>query len=268
MPFATDRLSPRQFREIRDLVHRVCGIDLQDGKEGLVRTRLQRRQRELGLASLGEYLARIEADASGRELAELVEALTTNKTGFFRESRHFDYLQREVLPGTRGPMSFWSAGCSTGEEPYTLGMLIRAEIPDARGVRILATDISARVLDRARAGLYTAEQLGVVPEPLRRRFTAPGEDGHHRIAPEVRRLVRFARLNLMDPWPMRGPFAVFFCRYVMIYFDRATQERLVRRFSALLAPGGHLFVGHSESLTAISHGLRYVQPAIYRKPEA
>lgn len=268
-----NELSAAQFREVRDLVYRICGIDLQDGKEGLVRTRLLRRQRELKMASLDEYLDFLRREGESGELAAMVDAMTTNKTSFFRESAHFDYLRKEVLPTAGDTLRFWSAGCSTGEEPYTLAMVLHDELPDLarRDVRILATDISARVLDRAKQGVYTEEVLRDVPPALRHRFTtASGQRGakQFRVNDSLRSLIRFARLNLMDAWPMQGRFDVILCRNVMIYFDRPTQQKLVRRFSALIRPGGHLFVGHSESLQAISHDLKYVRPATYRKPLA
>jgi chemotaxis protein methyltransferase CheR len=266
--FVDAELSEAQFGEISRTVYDVAGIRLRPGKEGLVRSRLARRLRALGAGSYGEYLARVRADATGRELAEMVDALTTNKTSFFREPAHFDYLRERVLPAlpAREPLRMWSAGCSTGEEPYSLAMVLRESLPDLarRDVRLLATDISSRVLAPARAGRYAdAAVADVPPELLRRHFLRAG--GAWEVAPAVRSLVTFARLNLMAVWPMRGPFEAIFCRNVMIYFDKPTQQELVARFHALLAPGGHLFVGHAESLSGIAHGFSYVQPAVYRR---
>ena len=262
-------LAPEHFAEISRTVYGVAGIQLRPGKEGLVRSRLAKRLRALGVATYDDYLARVAGDTSGRELAAMVDALTTNKTNFFREPAHFDFLRARVLPalGAAQPLRIWSAGCSTGEEPYTLAMTLREALPDLarRDARILATDISARVLAQARAGRYAeAAASEVPPEVLRRHFTRSA-DGAWEAGPALRALVAFARLNLVDAWPMKGPFQAIFCRNVMIYFDKPTQQRLVARFSELLAPGGYLFVGHSECLSAISHRLAYVQPAVYRK---
>ena len=262
-------LAPEQFRDISRTVYDVAGIQLRPGKEGLVRSRLAKRLRALGLTTYDDYLARVAGDASGRELSEMVDALTTNKTNFFREPAHFDFLRGRVLPAlpAGGAVRIWSAGCSTGEEPYTLGMVLHEALPDLarRDVKILATDISSRVLAQAKAGRYVeAVAADVPPELLRRHFTrVPG--GTWEVGASLRDLVTFARLNLMEPWPMRGPFQAIFCRNVMIYFDKPTQQRLVARYYDLLAPGGHLFVGHSESLSGITHGFSYVQPAVYRK---
>ncbi|HEX5580706.1 MAG TPA: CheR family methyltransferase, partial [Gemmatimonadaceae bacterium] len=222
----------------------------------------------LGMSDFSSYLDFVQAEASGAELREMIDALTTNKTSFFREPQHFDFLRAKVLPALEGrPLRIWSAGCSSGEEPYTLAMVLRDTLParDADGSRILATDISARVLARARAATYTPEMLAELPPDLLRRHFAPAQGGAHRVADPVRRMVSFARLNLMATWPMRGPFDAILCRNVMIYFDKPTQSRLVARFHDLLAPGGHLFVGHSESLTGLEHGFGYVQPAVYVK---
>lgn len=267
-------LSKSQFEAISGLVYNVAGIRLQDGKENLVRTRLAKRVQTAGCVDFDDYLQFLAADGSGQEAAVMIDLLTTNKTSFFRESQHFDYLRDVVFPplaaSGRAP-TIWSAGCSSGEEPYTLAMLVREHLPyQADGTRILATDISERVLARARAGQYSAEVMAEVPAPLKQKhFTRlAGAQQGWSAGPTLRSLIRFARLNLMDAWPMKGPFDVIMCRNVMIYFDRQTQERLVNRYWTLLAPGGHLFVGHSESLTALNHRFAYVQPAVYRKPAA
>jgi chemotaxis protein methyltransferase CheR len=272
IPVAADDLTSAQFARVASLVRHVAGIDLRPGKEGLVRSRLASRLRALGIDSFDDYLARLDADASGAELVLLLDAITTNKTSFFREPEHFRILQDEVLPDfaarTTG-LRVWSAGCSSGEEPYTTAIVLR-EALDARrfaDARVLATDLSTRVLARAREGVYAEELLADVPPQLVARHFGPSGRGERlvRVADETRACVRFARLNLMSSWPMKGPFDVIFCRNVMIYFDKATQERLVNRFASLLAPGGWLFVGHSESLSGIDHPLRYVQPAVYQK---
>ncbi|HEY7878653.1 MAG TPA: protein-glutamate O-methyltransferase CheR [Gemmatimonadaceae bacterium] len=265
-------LRPHEFRRLRALLYGSCGIRLRQGKEELVRSRLGRRVMDAGTPSFGAYLDAVERDvAAGRyaELGTLVDALTTNQTAFFREPAHFEYMRDVLLPalaaGTR-PVRVWSAGCSTGEEPFTLAVLLREHLPADRyaGARILATDVSSRVLEKARAATYSARALTAVPALLRRRmFDARPNGDRFVVRADLRAIVRFARLNLMREWPLRGPFDAIFCRNVMIYFDAPVRQRLIERFWALLAPGGHLFVGHSESLGAMTHGLRYVQPAVY-----
>jgi len=262
-------LSPAQFRKIARIVHQLAGIALHDGKEELVKARLMKRLRELNINSVKEYIKYLENDASGRELAELIDIMTTNKTCFFREYEHFKFLKERVLPEWKhGEKRIWSAGCSSGEEPYSIAILLREELRTSARVKILATDISARMLKKAKEGIYPAEELkNVPPDVVRKYFTpVPHETTSlFRIKDEVKCMVRFARLNLMDRWPMKGPFDIIFCRNVMIYFDRETKEQLLQRFWKMLAPGGYLFIGHSESLAPLSSPFLYVKPAIYRK---
>lgn len=266
-------LQPEQFARIRQLLYQLCGIALRPGKEGLVKARLMKRLLALALDSFDAYLAYVEHDPSGQELVAMIDALTTNKTSFFREPQHFVYLRHRVVPElqeTRHPIRFWSAGCASGEEPYSLAMALWETLPgiEQRDVRILATDISTRVLAVARQAVYEKETLSDVPAPvLHKYFMLVRHDATraYQVKDPIRAMVRFVRLNLMQPWPMRGPFDAIFCRNVMIYFDKPTQERLVQRFWALLRPGGHLFIGHSESLTGASHAFHYVQPAVYVK---
>jgi chemotaxis protein methyltransferase CheR len=270
-------LSETQFQRISALVKSLCGIDLHEGKQELVRSRLARRLRQLGLPGFAEYLTHLRQDASGEELTAMLDVLSTNLTSFFREPEHFAYLVQHLLPRWAGDggqprrLRLWSAGCSSGEEPYSAAICLREALADLEqwDIGILATDLSTRVLRRARAGLYAADRLtDVPPDLLSRHFERRGSgDGRsYQVCAGVRRLVHFARLNLIGPWPMRGPFGAIFCRNVMIYFDKPTQERLINRYFDLLAPGGTLFVGHSESLTGIRHQYRYVQPTIYEKP--
>jgi len=260
-----------QFLAIGELVKHVAGIYLHAGKEGLVRSRLAHRLRALRLANFDEYLGYLEHDVSGTELSNMVDVITTNKTSFFREAEHFRFLQNYLLPlhaHAATPLSVWSAGCSSGEEPYTIAMVLREllSIEQLSRCRVLGTDISSRILAKARQAVYRQDLLADVPPQLAARyFVRDRKSGTAAVADDVRRLVRFARLNLMADWPMSGPFHAIFCRNVMIYFDRDTQQRLVERFTELLAPGGFLFVGHSESLTPLRHELRYVQPAVYAR---
>jgi chemotaxis protein methyltransferase CheR len=264
---------PDQFRHVSELVHRICGIHLHSGKRELVRARLATRLRELRLPDFDTYLAVLADDGSGRELTRLVDLLTTNKTSFFREPQHFDVLRRRVLPERFAPgrqLRIWSAGCSTGEEPYSLALVLLHELGDGAAARILATDISARVLGAARAGVYSEEAIRDVPQPLRQagfRCVSSQLPRRYAVTERVRATITFAQLNLVGPWPMRGPLDLICCRNVMIYFDRPTQQRLVERFYGLLAPGGYFFAGHSESFAGLDHGFDYIQPAVYRRPE-
>lgn len=269
--FAECELTPAQFVRITEVLHEHAGIRMREGKEGLVRARLTKRLRKLGLADFDAYLDYIEKDSTRKEFAEMIDALTTNKTSFLREVSHFDFLRATVFPVLNGPVRIWSAGCSSGEEPYTLAMLCNESFPDiaTRDIKILSTDISHRVLAHAKAGAYPAENMGDVPAAWLQKYWTRKQDAQGRPVFEaeksLRRLVHFAKLNLMERWPMQGPFDAILCRNVMIYFDKATQQQLVERYWQLLRPGGHLFVGHSESLTGLAHKFRYVQPAVYVK---
>ncbi|MFZ7125709.1 MAG: CheR family methyltransferase [Desulfobacterales bacterium] len=265
-------LSTEQFRAISDLVYQKAGIHLKTGKEALVRARLMKRLRVLGLRSITDYMKLIGGDGGQDEINFMVDVMTTNKTSFFREAAHFEFLCDRVLPELDGEsrVRFWSAACSSGEEPYTLAMVLKEAVSDLhrRDFLILATDISRRMLDVAGRGVYTPDKVKDVPGDLlhkyfERKRGAGGET--YRVRRELRGLVRLAYLNLMQKWPMKGPFQAIFCRNVMIYFDRPTQQELVNRFHDLLAPGGYLFVGHSEGLSAIHHQFRYIKPAVYRK---
>lgn len=273
MEAVSPELSAAQFEKISRLVYQVCGINLQPGKEGLIKSRLIRRLTVLGLHDFDAYLAYVAHDKSGRELTTMIDALTTNKTSFFREAQHFDYLRQHILPRLKAEarsVRIWSAGCSSGEEPYTLSIVLREAWPelDRRDVKILATDISTKILKRAREAVYDQETVATLPPALVSKYFTCLPDPparRYRVKEPVTALVKFAQLNLMGEWPMKGPFDMIFCRNVMIYFDKPTQQELVGRYWDLLAPGGHLFIGHSESLTSNSKQFRYVQPALYVK---
>lgn len=264
----------QDFDFIRGVVLERTGIALADHKRELVYGRLSKRLRSLGLDSFSGYCAHIEQHEE--ELHELVNAITTNLTAFFREHYHFDYLGGTVLPellrsnADSRRIRIWSAGCSTGEEPYSIAMVVREAVPESLrwDVKILATDIDTNVLDRARAGVYPEERVADVPEHYRRRWLGrgSGEDaGKVRVRDELRDMIAFRRLNLMEEWPMRGPFDVIFCRNVVIYFDKATQRRLFGRYAEILRPGGHLFVGHSETLFKVSDRFELIGRTTYRR---
>ena len=270
MSLLTAELNNNQFQEISRIVYHQCGINLKSGKEALVRARLMKRLRALEMPSVKAYMDLISSAQGEHEIHTLIDVMTTNKTSFFREAAHFDYLADVILPDIEHHrLRFWSAACSSGEEPYTLAMVLRESIPsiDQKDILILSTDISNRMLEAARAGVYSRERLAGVSRPLLHKYfeRVAGTGQGFRVGPALRKLVRLAPLNLMQAWPMKGPFNVIFCRNVMIYFDRPTQQSLVNRFYDLLAPGGYLFVGHSEGLSGIRHEFQYMKPAIYRK---
>lgn len=268
------RLSPKDFLAVQMLAKRVFGLDLREGKEPLVGARLSKRMRELGIEAVSDYLELVRSDRSGLELAALIDALTTNFTSFLREARHFQLLREWIAPlMKRREVAIWSAGCSTGEEPYSILFTLLDAVGDAAALRLrlLASDISRRVLNAAQLGVYPAGRLHELPDAWRGRFFQRGvgaQSGFVRVRPELRDLIRFEHVNLMEPFDAVGRHTVIFCRNVMIYFDKPTQESLVQRFAAQLEPGGYLFIGHSEGLMGIQHGLEYIMPAVYRKRES
>jgi chemotaxis protein methyltransferase CheR len=262
-------LTAKEFAVIAVLAHEEFGLVLGIGKEQLVASRLGKLMRQLGFKAFRDYYQHVLSDRTGEALIELIDALTTNHTSFFREQAHFDFLVQRIFPESSGPMRIWSAASSTGEEPYTIALTAREHLgPQSPNLpRILATDISTRVLETARKGIYKAERFQEPLTPWLRKHLLRGEgrwQGWYRMRPEILRMVEFRRLNLIEPLPDVGRFAVIFCRNVMIYFNRETQEQLVNRLAACLEPGGYLFVGHSESLTGIQHPLQQMQPAVYR----
>lgn len=272
-------LTRRDFERISEFVYRHCGINLHDGKEALVRARLAKRMRQCNeVRSASEYIDYVVSDAGREEFGALIDVISTNVTSFFREKSHFDYLRNEFLPsvsgaqrrGRRGRFRAWSAGCSSGEEAYSLAIALSEgfKSPANWDVRILATDISAGMLAAAREGIYRTDQVVPLNQQQRGRFLVPCDstDGKaYQVSGELKDMVRYRYLNLMDSWPFTGSFDVIFCRNVMIYFDRKTQETLTSRFHDSLTTGGLLCIGHSESLTGARHRYRYVQPATYIK---
>lgn len=271
-------LTDEEFEQISQLVYDYCGINLHDGKKELVRSRLAKILRQRGLRTFREYLQFVQSDVSGNAFSELIDSLSTNLTSFFREAVHFQFLAEKFLPELvakkqrAGVLKIrgWSAGCSSGEEPYSIAITVLDNIPDAArwDIKLLATDISNRVLKTAQEGVYEPERVAPVPPALRSKYLRPKQvDGQmaYAVTDSLKQLIVFKYLNLMATWPFRGPFDFIFCRNVMIYFDKRTQQQLIDRFYQILADGGILFTGHSESLTGIRHQFRYVQPTIYRK---
>ncbi len=270
-------LTAKEFAFVATLAREEFGLELGTGKEQLVNSRLGNLMRQRGFKSFGDYYRHLQSDRTGDALVELIDVLTTNHTSFFREQAHFDFLTQRIFPEQilaeqkgHAPLRIWSAASSTGEEPYTIALTAREYLgPQSPSLpSILATDISTRVLETARKGMYKADRFqGGIP-PWLKKHLLRGEgrwDGWYRMRPEILGMVDFRRLNLIEPLPDVGRFTVIFCRNVMIYFSRATQEHVVNNLAACLEPGGYLFVGHSESLTGIEHPLQQVQPAIYRK---
>lgn len=263
-------LTPAEFGRISRLAYDTFGLDLRAGKESLVTARLAKIIREAGCRSFDEFYKKVQADPSGDHMVRLIDALTTNHTSFFRESAHFDYLRTVILPGMQNRfLEVWSAACSSGEEPYSLAMvLLEAMGPQAvKRVRILATDISTRVLAQAQKAVYPAERFEGMPAALLRKYWLRGERdwaGWYRAKKDLRSMVEFRRLNLVEQHPPVGRFPVIFCRNVMIYFDRPTQQKVVNHLVRCLEPGGHLFIGHAETLNGVSHSLRYIRPACFR----
>lgn len=265
-------MSDDDFQFIVRLIAQRAGIALSEIKRNLVYSRLARRLRALQLDSFSAY-CQVLADDEDGELEHFVNALTTNLTSFFREPKHFEYLEHTLLPAWRRgtdskSLRIWSAGCSTGEEPYSLAMTVDATMPDHRDVRILATDLDSSVIARARTGIYDIERVQALASPALKQWfqRGTGERNHQvRVRPGIRERVTFRQLNLMEPWPMRKPFDIIFCRNVVIYFDRDTQRRLFDRFAQQLKPGGHLFVGHSETLHKVSDRFRLLGNTIYQR---
>jgi chemotaxis protein methyltransferase CheR len=272
-------LAEAEFGLYQKLVFREAGIHLGEVKKALVAARLLRRIRELGMTSYAAYYRRVVEEKS--ELVLMLDAITTNETQFFREPHHFDLLVGRLVPrwreeaadGRRGrQVTVWSAGCSTGEEPYSLAMTLLAALPAEEGwrVQILATDLSTRVLERAGQGIFAAERTAAIPRPLLERFMLRGvgsQAGNLKVAPALEAAVTFRRLNLnQQPYGLTGSFDAIFCRNVFIYFNRTTRDRIVNQMLDQLRPGGCFFVGHSESLGGVA-GLETVMPTVYRKPE-
>lgn len=263
-------LTEGDFERVRAMVYDYCGINLHDGKRALVRGRLMKRLRSLQLGSFEEYLDYVDEDSTNKEFLLLIDILTTNKTSFFRESSHFDLIRDQVIPHLGGrPVKWWSAGCSSGEEPVTLAVTLLSELTAIRQppVKILATDLSTEVLQTAKKGVYTEDKLEGMPKHLLHKYFTKEVSAKtsFRVKPDVEKLITYGRLNLLGEWPMKGPFQIIMCRNVMIYFDKETQRRLVERFYRLLEPGGYLFVGHSESVTNKEIGFQTIEPAAYQK---
>jgi chemotaxis protein methyltransferase CheR len=277
-------LTDAEYQTIANFVHKQSGINLLDGKKELVRARLSKRIGQLNFKDFKTYFKYVMSDTTGDEMVFLLDALATNLTSFWREPQHFEFMSREFLPelekrrrrpGGGGPrLRIWSAACSSGEEPYTIAMIVLDKSPyfaNGGDFRILATDLSTKVLNIAKRGQYGPEAVkNIPPQTLRSHLTRVPSDKPRggdmwRVNENVRRLISFRRFNLMDPLPLKHPMDLIFCRNVMIYFDRETIAALISKFYKILEVGGYLFIGHSESLSGLKHNFKYVAPCIYRK---
>jgi chemotaxis protein methyltransferase CheR len=269
-PFASPALSASEFERIQRIAHRNFGLDLKEGKQSLVASRLGKMMRTAGFASYEEYCRHVESDTTGAALTALGDALTTNFTSFMRERTHFDFLRDKLAPRWSGAsVQIWCAASSTGEEPYSILFTLLEAMGPRANVSVLATDISTRVLQATEQAVYQADRVTTLPAPWLPKYFLRGngnQAGWYRVKPEYRRMVRCARFNLLDSPLPTTRFPAIFCRNVMIYFDKPTQESVVRRLGTVLDSAGHLFIGHSESLTSVKHELDYVAPALYRKP--
>lgn len=262
------------FEKIRRLIYEQCGINLREEKKELVKARLGKRLREGKFKSFGDYYKFVTTREGTDELINMIDSISTNLTFFFREESHFRKL-REILPemmrsaGPREKVKIWSAGCSTGEEPYSLAITARELSASGNAdVMITATDISTRVLKTAVSGIYPKDKFNNVPQAMIRKYFQYGSDnweGFYRAKKDLKDMIQFMRFNLMENPSGDFVFDVIFCRNVMIYFDKETQNALVNRFYNCLKKGGYFFVGHSESLTGLSHSFKYIEPSVYRR---
>ncbi|MDY0135854.1 MAG: protein-glutamate O-methyltransferase CheR [Thiomicrospira sp.] len=265
--------SDKDFQRVKAMVYQFAGIDLNESKKNLVYNRLAKRIRTLGMSRFSDYLDYVEAQGE-EEFVNLINAITTNLTFFFREIHHFEYLASHVIPHlleknkATKKIRIWSAGCSTGEEPYSLAIVLKEVVPAGWDARVLATDLDTTVVDTAQNGVYNIERLKGVSEARKKRWFLKGSgerSGLVKVKPELQQIIDFGQINLMNDWPIRDKIDVIFCRNVVIYFDKPTQSRLFNRYADLLPEQGHLFIGHSESLYKVCDRFELLGQTIYRK---
>lgn len=266
-------ISNSDFKRIKEYIYVNCGISINDKKKSMVEARLQKRLKRLNIDSFSEYCDYLFSDKGNEEeFIHMINEITTNKTDFFREPAHFELLVKNVVPEllknrkTHRLINIWSAGCSSGEEPYSIAMVMKNI---ECSFFILATDISTKVLEKAKLAIYEEEKIEPIPTELKKKYLLKSKDPAkklYRIAPEIRETVRFRRLNLMEgDFGFREPMDIIFCRNVIIYFDKPTQEKLIRRFINHLSKDGYLFMGHSETLFGMDLPLKQVAPTVYRR---
>jgi chemotaxis protein methyltransferase CheR len=271
-------LKDSEFQRFSRYVYDKCGINLHGGKKELLKARLGKILRQRNFRSFRAYYDQVVNDKSGYELTLLLNSISTNLTYFFRESEHFDFLRARALPelietkasSRDNSLRLWSAGCSSGEEAYSIAMAVSEAVYGMKKwqIEIYATDLSTKVLATANAGIYEEEKVHNIPFDLKRRYFQKGSNkwkGYFRVKKGIRDMISFKRLNFMEKFLFKDPFDVVFCRNVMIYFDNPTKEGLIKKLSQCLSNGGYLLVGHSESLTGVKHQLKYIQPSIYKK---
>jgi chemotaxis protein methyltransferase CheR len=277
MSINTFELKNSDFEKISRLVYEQCGIFLHEGKKELVKARLSKRLRAGGYKSFTDYYHYVTTNEGTEELISMIDSISTNLTSFFREESHFVRLRHILLAvseksghrGTNNSFKIWSAGCSTGEEPYTLAITITEAVGQKPlEASILATDISTKVLKVAEAGIYAQDRTKGIAPPILKRYFQLGtgkSEGYVRIKSDLKKMITFQRFNLMENFHVQNTYDVIFCRNVMIYFDKKTQNVLVNKFYDSLKSGGYFFVGHSESLTGLKHQFNYVEPSVYLK---
>jgi len=271
-------LTDSEFQKFSSCVYDKCGINLHEGKKELVKARLGRILRQRDFRSFRKYYDYVVNDKSGHELILLLDSISTNLTYFFRELQHFDFLRAKALPeivkikapSRNNCLRFWSAGCSSGEEAYSIAIAVSEVLHNREKwqIKILATDLSTKVLATASTGIYEKKKIDSIPYELRKRYFQKGDNrwkGYFRVKQEVRKNISFQRLNFREEFHLNVPFDVIFCRNVMIYFNNPTKEALIGKLFQNLSNGGYLFIGHAESLTGIKHHLKYIQPSVYQK---
>lgn len=261
------------FLRVKSLVYDFAGIDLNDSKKNLVYNRLAKRIRFLQQDSFGQYLDYVEAQGEA-EFIHLINAITTNLTFFFRENHHFEYLAETVIPHllktnqSTKKIRIWSAGCSTGEEPYSLAIVLKETVPSGWDAKVIATDLDTNVVETAMTGVYKMDRLKGVSEARKKQWFLKGKganEGNVKVKPELQKIIEFGQINLMNEWPLRDAIDVIFCRNVVIYFDKETQAKLFNRYADILPDGGHLFIGHSESLYKVCDRFELLGKTIYQK---
>ena len=263
-------MTAENFKQIKSIAYDSTGINLSDHKKEMVYSRLARRVRELGMNDFNQYCHLIE-NGESCEHSDFINAITTNLTSFYREEHHFDFLEKTVVPELKlkhakdKQIRVWSAGCSTGEEPYTIAMTLSRQLNlSIWDVKILASDLDSNVVDHARTGVYRKDRVDSLDSTIIKKHFLKGNN-EYKIKPTLQEYIVFKRLNLLEPWPMKGKFDVIFCRNVVIYFDKPTQRVLFDRYADMLQPNGYLFIGHSESLHGVTDRFEGKGRTIYQK---
>lgn len=263
------------FKRVQKIVYDFAGIDLNESKINLVYNRLAKRIRLLTLTSFSQYIDYVEAQGES-EFIHLINSITTNLTFFFRENHHFEYLAEQVIPSllianaSNRKIRIWSAGCSTGEEPYSIAIMLKEKVPSDWDAQVIATDLDSNVVQTGLNGIYTIDRLKGVSEARQKRWFLKGsgsKDGYVKVKPELQEIIKFDQLNLMSEWPIKDSIDVIFCRNVVIYFDKPTQSKLFDRYADRLPIAGYLFVGHSESLYKVCTRFELLGQTIYKKIE-